>query len=157
MALSIFSLPALADSSDTYSPNYLVTIEDANGNIVYQQALARSTYVDGTEYTIPAGGSITTYQYEPSVSFSTGFLISQSTSGRSVTVAIYNSASIGGTRSLVKSSTVNTSMVSPTTGPDSDHYMVSTTSISSSKPYYNGKITNNSSSSMTLALCVSMD
>ncbi|MBE6889131.1 MAG: hypothetical protein E7485_03840 [Ruminococcaceae bacterium] len=151
--LTVFAF-AETNAGDSY---YYLTISDANGNIVQSEIMnARTTYVNGAKYSIPAGGSLTTYQYCPSINFSTGFKISETTPNKSVTVSIYNSACIGGKRSRVKSRTLNTSTTG-TVGPDSDTYMVSTDSISTTKPYYNGKITNNSGSTITVAVVVTMD
>ena len=154
MMTSLVSANAMAEPNDEYS--YLI-IADAEGNIVYEETISLyTTYVDGSLYTIPAGGTLTTYKYYPSAYFSTGFKISETTANRDIKIELFKSASIGGTRTKVTEKTVNTS-TSATIGPDNNTYMVSTNSIDSSKPYYNGKITNMSSSSMILALCVVMD
>lgn len=67
-------------------------------------------YVNGTQYTIPAGGTLTTYQYWSSIDFSAGFYFVHSsysgyatTRDRSVTITIRKSSSVGGTRTVVAS------------------------------------------------------
>lgn len=151
----------------------LVVIYDAEGNIVSRDIQPRQIYVNGSQKEIPAGGSASSYQYSPSSSFFAGFYFVHSsisgnatTPNRSVTVKILNASTVGATtRYNVKSETFSTTE-SDNTG--STYYSsgiqagcscvcLYANSISSSRPYYNAKYVNNSSSSVTISMMVGMD
>ena len=142
----------------TESNAFLIVIQDANGDVVYSELATRLTYVNGTQYSIPSGGTLTTYQYQPSQAFSTGYLIPPKTTANcSLTLTIYNSSSIGGTRNYVTSRNINTSTTPADSGPTNDSVSAWVYSISSTYPYYNGEIKNNSSFTATVAVLVTMD
>lgn len=166
MVITSFTIQTFASRSviiddPTDNNAFLIVIQDADGKVEFTQLVTRHTYIDGVPYTISAGGTLTTYQYRPSSNFSIGYLVPPyTTANRNLTLSIYNSPSIGGTRYLVKGRTVNTS----TTPPDQNGSSVGSvsvylapTAVNSSRPYYNGTIINNSSSSATVALLVTMD
>ena len=122
MVLSLCSVQAFAVSPKT-DQNYdaknenlfAIVIRDADGNIVETHYQTRTLYVDGTQYNIPAGGTLTTYQYQASIAFFAGFYFIHSdysgyatTRNRSVTITIRNASSVGGTRNTVSTNTFNT-------------------------------------------------
>lgn len=85
MTLSVYSVPAYAhNSSENLTENYKnsfskddegmeIVIYDADGNIVSTDKINRTIYVNGTQYNIPAGGTLQTYQYETNKEFYAGF------------------------------------------------------------------------------------
>lgn len=146
---------------------FLIVIRDCDGNVVETYAQSRFIYVNGTQYNIPAGGSLTTYQYEPSTEFSAGFYFTNTsysgdatTANRSIKITIENSSTIGGSRSDVVSRTFSTNLKD---NPDYrniyDGKMIalSVSSISGSRPYYDAKYENMSSQSATVSLFFSAD
>lgn len=80
LVLSICSVSAFAvTSEDTQNcvvnddNPFAIVIRDADGNIVETYYQTRTLYVNGTQYNIPAGGTLTTYQYDTSIAFFAGF------------------------------------------------------------------------------------
>lgn len=157
--VSVLSLASVYAAEDDFS-NCLGVIRDKDGNVVETIPIARDLYVD-TLYTIPAGGTFTSYQYQPSEEFIFGFSYSERTTGgkiittrdRWVKLEIFNASSIGGTRYSVISGTFSTNQ--------EDNYddgtsscLIGTNSISSSRPYYNGVLTNVSSQSLDINIIV---
>ena len=120
----MFSANVYADNStDRKIKNYFITITDPDGNIVYAEELSRATYINGTQYDLNPGYTFTTYQYYPSSQFCVGFLKSTSTQNTSLTLGIYNSATIGRARSYVTGITVNTSTAYQFESPSDDMYL----------------------------------
>lgn len=147
-----------------------IIINDADGNIVEVHDLHRNVYVNGTQYTIPAGGDLTTYQYYSSIEFYAGFFFEHSaysgyatTRNRSVTIKIRNASSVGGTRYLVKSGTFSTNEEDNVNSLFYDHALAEGNAIvysataSSARPYYDAVYHNNSSSPLTISLLVGRD
>lgn len=178
MVLSLCSVSAFAVSPEV-NQNYAtkddnpfaIVIRDADGNIVETYYQTRTLYVDGTQYSIPAGGTLTTYQYQASVAFFAGFYFIHSdysgyatTRNRSVTIIIRNASSVGGTRNTVSTNTFNTNEENNT---GSTYYISGIQAgcsaieidkmVNSSKPYYDAVYKNNSISSMTISLLVGRD
>ena len=179
MVLSLCSVSAFAASPDAdrnYDVNddnpFAIVICDADGNIVETHYQSRMLYVNGTQYDIPAGGTLRTYQYGASTAFYAGFYFIHpdhngyaTTRNRSVTISIRKATSVGGTRSEVNAKTFSTNEEYNT---NSSFYVsgiqAGCTAISfqvlindSSLCYYDALYTNNSSSSMTIALLVGRD
>lgn len=159
LALSLSSVYAIEDD---YS-NYLGVIRDKDGNVVETIPFptGRAIYVNSM-YTLPAGGTFTSYQYEPSMGFSIGFSYSSpngtTTRNRTVKLEIFNSSSIGGTRYLVKrDSSVSTNIEDNKYDEGLGSCLLGVLSISASRPYYNGVITNTSSQSMNINILVVCD
>lgn len=71
--LCIAAIPVTAFADVQTNDNLFGVIIDAEGNVVEVLPMPRTTYVNSI-YTIPAGGSIISYQYEPSESFQFGFV-----------------------------------------------------------------------------------
>lgn len=184
IAVMLFAIPLNAtdsiytvydDCGNSYDINendVLVVIYDADGNVVATDKSSRMIYVNGSKHTIPAGGSLVTYQYQPTDGFFAGFYFVHSsysgdatTRNRNVTITVRNSASVGGTRYNVKSETYSTNEEDNTSNsgylagiqPGCRSVQLNATSISSSRPYYDAKYVNNSSSSVTISLLVGMD
>lgn len=83
LVLSICSVSAFAvTSEDTQNcvvnddNPFAIVIRDADGNIVETYYQTRTLYVNGTQYDIPAGGTLTTYQYDTSIAFLRDFTLS---------------------------------------------------------------------------------
>lgn len=139
-------------------------IIDANGNIVENIMMTRADYVNNV-YTIPAGGELITYQYQPTTNFTVGFgerningnLITAS--GIDVLLEIYRSKTIGGgNRERVVSMPFTTRKYAP----NMEYYSITLSEEDIDEkpdyPYYNGKITNLSNTkSLTFRLVVSMN
>lgn len=178
MVLSLCSVQAFAVSPKT-DQNYdaknenlfAIVIRDADGNIVETHYQTRTLYVDGTQYNIPAGGTLTTYQYQASIAFFAGFYFIHSdysgyatTRNRSVTITIRNASSVGGTRNTVSTNTFNTNEENNT---GSAYYISGIQAgcsaieidkmADTSRPYYDAVYKNNSSSSLTISLLVGRD
>ena len=168
------AVPAFATSQEieqNYNANDAIVIRDGNGNIVEIHHLSRQIYVDGTQYTIPANGSLTTYQYDTSVAFYAGFYFIHSdysgyatTRNRSVTITIRNASSVGGSRNIVSSNTFSTNEESNTgsryyiSGIQPGCTAISVEAMTSSvRPYYDAVYKNNSASSLTISLLVGRD
>jgi len=149
----------------------IIVIRDSNGAIVETHEMGRQIFVNGTQYTIPAGGTLTTYQYWASVNFSAGFYFVHSsysgyatTRDRSVTITIRKSPSVGGTRTVVASKTYSTNEESNIydSGYSSgiqagcSDVALSVTPGDSDR-YYDAVYKNNSSNSMTISLMVARD
>lgn len=124
-----------------------------------------ATYVDDVK-TIPAGGSFTTYYYQPSSNFTIGFIMvdgtgdTVTTRNRSVKLTINKFKTIGGTASQVKTATYSTNIEDNECDPNPRGNMgvsITTDSISSTYSYYNGVYKNMSSSSMDIHIVVTMD
>lgn len=178
MVLSLCSVSASAASAKA-TRNYVakddnpfaIVIRDANGNVVETHYQTRTLYVDGTRYSIPAGGTLTTYQYQASVAFFAGFYFIHSdysgyatTRNRSVTITIRNASSVGGARNTISTNTFNTNEENNT---GSTYYISGIQAgcsaieidkmVDSTRPYYDAVYKNNSSSSLTISLLVGRD
>lgn len=150
---------------------FAIVIRDAAGNIVETYYQTRTLYVNGTQYDIPAGGTLTTYQYDTSIAFFAGFYFTHpdydgyaTTRNRSVTVTIRNASSVGGTRRSVFTGTFSTNEESNTSstyyesGIQAGCSCISIDKMSdSSRPYYDAVYKNNSTNSMTISLLVGRD
>lgn len=178
IALTLCTVPAYAisyeDGQNNDAPDgrlAAIVIRDSNGSIVEMHYLSRQLYVNGTQFTIPASGSLTTYQYDTSIAFFTGFYFVHSnysgyatTRNRSVTITIRNASSVGGARSIVSTNTFSTneeSNIGNTYYVSGIHPGCTAISIDamsvSSRPYYDAVYKNNSSSSLTISLLVGRD
>ncbi|MBR5571534.1 MAG: hypothetical protein IKV99_02700 [Oscillospiraceae bacterium] len=178
MVLSICSISVFAVTPETHQ-NYdiknenpfAIVIRDAEGNVVETYYQTRQLYVDGTQYTIPANGTLTTYQYDTSIAFFAGFYFTHSdysgyatTRNRSVTITIRNAPSVGGTRSTVSTHTFSTNEENNTGNayyisgiqPGCTAISIDKTTVSS-RPYYDAVYKNNSASSLTISLLVGRD
>lgn len=150
---------------------FAIVIRDADGNIVETYYQTRTLYVNGTQYNIPAGGTLTTYQYDTSIAFFAGFYFIHpdyngyaTTRNRSVTVTIRNASSVGGTRHSVYTGTFSTNEESNTSsayyesGIQAGCSCISINKMSdSSRSFYDAVYKNNSTSSMTISLLVGRD
>lgn len=167
-ALFIFAISSslLVCAEEDYS-NYFGVIRDKDGNVIETIPFPteRFLYVD-TPYTLPPGGTFTSYQYEPSIGFYIGFAystrgtssssVTHTTRDRKVKLEVFNASSIGGARYMVKSGIYSTNKednYDDTTGT----CLLGVSSISSIRPYYNGVITNVSSQSLTIVVNVVCD
>ena len=83
-AVMVLSLCSLAfavslDADQNYDVKdenpFAIVIRDAAGNIVETYYQTRTLYVNGTQYDIPAGGTLTTYQYDTSIAFLRDFTL----------------------------------------------------------------------------------
>lgn len=178
MILSLCSVSAFAagqESGQDYDANdndlLAIIIRDGDGNIVETHYLSRQLYVNGTQYTIPANGSLTTYQYYSSIAFFSGFYFVHSdysgyatTRNRSVTITIRNASSVGGSRNTVSSNTFstneedNTSSQYYVSGIQAGCSAVSVDAMAvATRPYYDAVYKNNSGSSLTISLLVGRD
>lgn len=160
--------------NDDYVPsndNLFIVICDGEGNVVETHTVSRQIYVNGTQYTIPANGTLRTYQYYASDDFTAGFYFIHSdysgyatTRNRNVKITVYNSSSVGGTRYYVDSQTFstneedNTNDSGYTSGiqPGCSSVAISVTPVSD-KPYYNAVYKNESSNSLVISLLVARD
>lgn len=178
MILSLCSVSAFAASPDTdqdYNSNddnpFAIVIYDADGNIIETHYLPRTLYVNGEQFTIPAGGSLRTYQYGAAIAFYAGFYFVHSdhsgyatTRNRSVTVSIRAASSVGGTR-VEKDHEIFSTNEENNIG--TEYYEAGIQAgcsavrlewmVEESSLYYDALYTNNSSSSMTIALLVGRD
>lgn len=142
----------------------LGVITNADGEIVryVPMPITRQTYVD-TGITLEPGESFTSYQYEPKASFGAGMRFvgqydgKQTTRNRSLHIAIYESASIGGERHIVTEDYFSTNKEAY----DSNDIINGTVSIdcgiSKVRPYYNAKFTNVSAATAYFNIIVGMD
>lgn len=153
--VTAMSVMVFADTET--SDNLFGIITDADGNVVEVLPMPRGTYVDSI-YTIPAGGSFISYQYEPKESFVFGFycvdknFVRITELNRVLELSLEMSNSIGGGNRYVWGPYryVTTSDVTGGfIGPDD-------VSIYDYK-YYNGKLVNKSSLSTTVRIIVAMD
>ena len=179
-AVMVLSLCSLAfavslDADQNYDVKdenpFAIVIRDAAGNIVETYYQTRTLYVNGTQYDIPAGGTLTTDQYDTSIAFFAGFYFIHpdyngyaTTRNRSVTVTIRNASSVGGARRSVFTGTFSTNEESNTSstyyesGIQAGCSCISIDKMSdSSRPYYDAVYKNNSTSSMTISLLVGRD
>ena len=157
--MCMISITAFAtDNDDIEYQHYLGVIRDADGNVVELVPMPYIyPYVDSV-YTLPAGGTFTTYQYVPRTAFQLMFGFNDedgnlvTTRDAKIKMAIYNSASVGGTRYLVKSKTFSTNKEDY--GKYDEFAEISTSNISEARPYYNGVFTNVSNKEVTARLVV---
>lgn len=70
MCFSVMSVSVFAETAAT--DDLFGVILDADGNVVECLVMPRDIYLDQI-YTIPAGGKLITYQYEPTDCFTFGF------------------------------------------------------------------------------------
>ena len=70
LCISAISITTFADAQA--NDNLFGVIIDADGNVVEVLTMPRTTYLNKV-YTIPAGGSLISYQYEPTKNFLFGF------------------------------------------------------------------------------------
>lgn len=177
MCMAFMSVSAFAEVVDVGSSYPEVPegcfgiIVDEGGNVVDSVPMPTSIsrglpYVD-TVITLKPHNSLITLQYKPKSSFTVGFGHRDHQTNNLVTtpncmlkMEIYNKASIGGgDRSFVKGDTFSTNyedavkygypMIS-----EGDVVALNESSISSSKPYYNGKYTNLSDVTMNVQIMV---
>lgn len=149
-------------AEEDYS-NYFGVIRDKDGNVVETIPFpaGRATYVE-TPYTLPPGGTFTSYQYKPSIAFQIGFTYSTrdgsvtTTRDLMVKLDVFNASSIGGTRYLVKSASYSTNCEYNYDDTDGS-VLLGAYPVSSSRPYYNGVVTNPTSQSMTIVIVVTCD
>lgn len=137
---------------------------DADGNIVDTEISTQSTYLAGTQKTIPAGGKFTSYQYKAKSAFCIGFYFYYysdeiaTTRNRSVRLTIKSAESVGAsTRYTEASETFSTNMEDNESNtyfkPNGGGYhMELEVNVVSSRPYYNGIYENLSSNPVTLSL-----
>jgi hypothetical protein len=131
----------------------------------------RQLYVNGTQYAIPAGGTLTTYQYYASEDFTAGFFfVHASYSGyattrdRSIKITVRKASSVGGTRYTVASSTFSTNEEDNTYNPgylpgfpaDCSAVVIDVVPDSNYR-YYDTVYENMSNNSATVSLLVSRD
>ncbi len=140
-------------------------IRDANGNIVGTNIIS-SVYVDGTQVTIPAYGTYTTYQYYSTIDFFAGFYFTHSVAGnpattrdRTLKITVRKAASVGGARTNVQSKTFSTNIEGNTNVENgaSGTYVQVIVTPDSSNPYYDAVYKNLSSSPVTVSLMVGRD
>lgn len=151
----------------------LVVIYDEFGNIVESCLQPRSIQVNGTQYSIPPRGSFVTAQYTPSSSFDAGFYFEHSscsgnatTPDSSITVLIRNATTLNATTrygvatktfSTTKSDNIGSSYYIDGIQSGCSLVRISAPSISSSRPYYDAKYSNNTNNYVTISLFVSTD
>lgn len=139
-------------------------ILDADGNIVETLIMPRGNYVNSVQ-TIPAGGSLITYQYQPSKSFTVEFNERNANgtvitaSGIDVLLELYMSKTIGGSD---RERLVSMPFTTRADAPDFESFHITYNQYDIDEhpdyPYYNGKIVNLSTTrSLTFRLVVSMD
>lgn len=161
------SICAIGNANCENDSGFFIVIRDCDGNVVETYARSRVMYVNGTQYEIPANGSLTTYQYEPSDGFSAGFYFTNTsysgnatTANRTVKITIENASTIGGERKDVVRQTFSTNL------NDNPKYMtnhygkaidVKAPRIDSNRPYYDAKYENTSSQSVIISLLVTSD
>lgn len=179
-ALMIFSLSPVSafaagkESGQNYGADgeiFMIVIRDGDGNIVETHHLSRQLEVNGTQFTIPAGGTLTTSTYHASIAFFAGFYFVHpdysgyaTTRNRSVTITIRNASSAKGTKSDVSSEPFSTNEEDNTSSPYySSGIQAGCAEVAidamadSSRPYYDAVYKNNSASSLTIALLVGRD
>ncbi len=151
------SITALANDDMEYQ-HYLGVIRDADGNVVDLIPMPYIyPYVDSV-YTLPAGGTFTSYQYLPRTAFQLMFGFNDedgnlvTTRNAEIKMSIYQSESVGGKRYLVKSGTFSTNKEDY--GKYDDWVDIGVTNISEARPYYNGVFTNVSDKEVTARLAV---
>ncbi|MGN0679883.1 MAG: hypothetical protein ACI4JS_09495 [Oscillospiraceae bacterium] len=169
-------MTAFADSeTKVVDDSPLGVITDANGNIVEVLTVPRAVpsngkYVDSI-CTIPAHGTLTSYQYKPKEYIEFAFACYAddettlvTTRNGEITLQLLRSATIGGTRSLVYGHTFSTNYEDITTvsyvdGTPHAWAFVNETDyhFDSSMPYYNGKYINESDFAITLRILIWMD
>lgn len=167
-ALFIFVVSASSGYAEGNSyGNYFGIIRDKDGNIVetIPFPMERASYVE-TPYTLLPGDTFTSYQYTPTIDFSIGFAFSErgtssssvvhTTRNRRLKLEIFDASSIGGQRRLVKNAFCSTNREDNPNNTNG-YVLLSTDSISSSRPYYNGVITNLSSEPATVVIAVISD
>lgn len=178
MILSLCSVSAFAASPETdqdYTSSddnpFAIVIYDADGNIVETHYLPRTLYVNGDQFTIPAGGTLRTYQYGAAIAFYAGFYFVHSdhsgyatTRNRSVTVYLRSASSVGGDRTVVDYGTFSTNEENNIGNANYEAGIQAGCSavrlewmVKDSSLYYDALYKNNSSSSMTIALLVGRD
>lgn len=176
--LCLVAIPTVAFADEPIVDNSpLGVITDAEGNIVETLVIPRSVpsngkYVDSI-CTIPAKGTLTSYQYEPKRYIEFGFAYYAddeqtvvTTRNGMINLQLFKSASIGGTRELDYQYRFSTNyedvfIDSPEdingyhgwafVNQDLEYYP------DPSKPYYNGKYVNESNFPITLRVLVWMD
>lgn len=158
---------AVGGSDSGRDPGMMFVIRDADGNIVETYAQSRMIWVDGVQFTIPANGTLSTMRYDVSLGFSAGFYFTHTsysgfatTPDRAVEIAIYNSSSVESARNYVISKAYSTNLgANPNcySLPNGYCAILSPSSVSSSRPYYEIVYTNLSSSSMTISLYIAKD
>ncbi len=152
--LCVTAVPSRVFADNQTSDNLFGVITDAEGNIVEVLPMTRAVYVDSI-YTIPAGGSFISYQYEPSENFIFGFRTYDENGtriteyDRQVELSVEMSNSIGGTRDVFGPYTydIGTEDIGRFLTPDSTY----------DYRYFNGKIINKSSYSTTVRIMVIVD
>lgn len=175
--ICITAIPTTAFADEIIIDNTtLGTITDADGNVVETLTIPRTVptngkYVDSI-YTIPAGGSLTTYQYKPEkyIEFGFGYYADDektvvTTRNGEILLELYRSSSIGGTRERVRGYTFSTNYEEIVPDPDDFYKYHSWAFVNEeigmfsdlTKPYYNGKYTNQSDFAISLRILIWMD
>lgn len=174
LVLCIIAVPteALANSV-IVDDTPLGVITDADGNVVEviptpRDIPSNGKYVDSI-YTIPKGGSLTTYQYQPKEYFEFGFAYYAAddktvvtTRGGRMLLQLYKSSTIGGTRELDYEYEFSTSYEEqfPHDTYDTRAWAFLNTmylEFDEAYPYYNGKYVNKSDKAISLRVFVIMD
>lgn len=173
------SLPAFAANTDItpadlgytaadLEDSILIVIRDADNNILKTQ-LIRYNYVDGTQVTIPANGTFTTYQYYASTGFGAGFYFNHITYGdpattrdKTLSIKIRKAASVGGTRTNLITGTFSTNEEdniyhSGYNNGSNGLSVAISVPADPSKPYHDAVYTNLSSTSIVVSMLVSVD
>ncbi len=161
------------DNSTVSNKDKLIHVEirDADGKIVESYEIDRTTYVNGTQHTIPAGGSYLADTYYASMDFTAGFFFVHpnytgyaTTRDREITVVIRKGTSVHGTRKNAKQETFSTNIENNT----SSEYFFSgepawssgvELSVTPSGGYYYYDVIyyNNSTSPTTVSVLISRD
>lgn len=130
--------------------------------------MPRTTYVN-KRFTLTPGDTLTTYQYEPSLTFYVGFRFVgkdsvPTTPNSKILIELFGSNEIGGARTLLKSYTFSTNVADNINNPYFDNEKNPETPIIlmgsapiKSLPYLNGRYTNKSSHSVDLNVLITMD
>lgn len=145
-------------------------VKDADGNIVSQTIVPYATYVDGTIYSIPSGGTFTSYQYVATDNFAAGFYFVKNNkqvtdAGKSVYITIQNASQVGGTKATIKSRSFSTTEAD--NAGINEYYFEAvnggsgvqlvTQNLNTSRPYHSAVYKNTSSSALSIAILISKD
>lgn len=145
-------------------------VRDANGNIVSQTITPYTTYVDGSIYSIPSGGTFTSYQYTATDNFAAGFYFVKNNkqvtdAGKTVYITIQNASQIGGSKATLKSCSFSTTEAD--NAGINEYYFGAVNggsgvqlvaeNLNASRPYHNAVYKNTSSSTLSIAILISKD
>lgn len=150
LCFTTMSITAFAGTTDK---GLFGVITDAEGNVVEVLAMPRTSYVNSV-YTIPAKGSLTTYQYEVRDNFYFGYATTD-TDGNKITESNRNLIlTVEGSATIGASNRTTLSNLNVTTGVGDKNGIIGLTYTNGSYTYYNGKITNQSSLPVTVRVIV---